>query len=383
MNKNRKYTVLIGSKRFFDEQLNQLLPNLKVSDSNSFPQMVRKHDEFSKRVIISTDEKQKNIPFDRTDLLIIKNSDYHSIVSTAHDRLSSLIEELTTDNAEVFIHNPTKNLKDYLNIQNSQNKIIFEEFIEEYEIERDSIFFNKKIQEISQVIVGQEKAIFEIGKSMWYLTRVRRIKPFVIMLYGNSSIGKTEIVREISSNFFNNKVFEKHLSMFKNERSQYYLFGDDPNRASIGFDLLERESNLIFLDEFDKLPDFFHSVFYTLFDNVMFSDSTYQVDISGLLIFLTSNYSNLEEMKEHLGLPIFYRIDKFIQFEDFSTDTIRTIAKREIDTHSNEVLGDINKDILFRRVSQKTKSNGENARTVKNIVQQEVENLLYEEVINQ
>ncbi len=40
------------------------------------------------------------------------------------------------------------------------------------------------------------------------------------------------------------KYMEKHLSMFKYNNYSDYFFGDAPNRRSIGFDLLERESNL-------------------------------------------------------------------------------------------------------------------------------------------
>ena len=71
---------------------------------------------------------------------------------------------------------------------------------------------------ISGNIIGQEQALKEITKSMWYLTKVERKKPYVVMLYGNSSLGKTEIVREIAEKFYAGKFFEKHLSMFKNPK---------------------------------------------------------------------------------------------------------------------------------------------------------------------
>lgn len=113
------------------------------------------------------------------------------------------------------------------------------------------------------------------------------------MLYGNSSLGKTELVREIAEKFFGGKYLEKHLSMFKNNNYSEYFFGDAPNRRSLGYDLLERESNLIFFDELDKCPEHFFSAFYTLFDNVQFKDATYDVDVSGTVIILTSNYHTI------------------------------------------------------------------------------------------
>jgi hypothetical protein len=51
-----------------------------------------------------------------------------------------------------------------------------------------------------------------MSKSLWYLTKINRNKPYVVMLYGDSSLGKSEIVREIAKHFFDGKFVEKHLS---------------------------------------------------------------------------------------------------------------------------------------------------------------------------
>ena len=229
---------------------------------------------------------------------------------------------------------------------------------------------------------GQDRAIIEISKSLWYLISVQRKKPYVIMLYGNSSLGKTELVREIAKHFFEGKVLEKHLSMFKNNNYSDYFFGEEPNRRSLGFDLLERTSNLIFLDELDKCPEFFYSAFYTLFDNVEFKDATYDVDISGTIIILTSNYLSEDEMKQHLGMPIFYRIDKMIKFEDFSPQTIYEITMKEIEARKEEYGDMISPERIYEIVSKEISTKNENARTIKFKVQQVIENLLFKEVEN-
>ena len=380
MNDIRNYTIIIGSKAYFSNQIVSILSGVTLELKNDFMYMVRKHDEHGRRVSVSGISPEIADNFEKTEILIVRNDDYHGIVETAHDRLGALIEDLTTEVAQILIHNPTITLEDYLRKLKSQGEIELNYKWEKYEMLRDSQHFVNNINSIFENIIGQEEAVNAISKSIWYLTHTNRKKPFVVMLYGNSSIGKTEMVREIATQFFNGKVFEKHLSMFKNNTNAHYLFGDNPNRTSIGFELLERESNLIFLDEFDKLPDYFYSIFYTLFDNTIFSDTTYRVDISGLLIFLTSNYTNKDEMKKHLGLPIFYRIDKFIHFNDFTVETVYKIANKEIARHVNESNGQIDADNLYSRVSCKLHAKGENARTIKYVVQQEVEDLLFEEV---
>lgn len=215
---------------------------------------------------------------------------------------------------------------------------------------------------------------------MWYLTKTNREKPYVIMLYGNSSLGKTQLVREIANRFYDNEFFEKHLSMFKNESYADYFFGEKPNRTTLGYELLERNSNLIFLDEFDKCPNYFYSAFYTLFDNKIFSDKTYEVDITGALIVLTSNYQDEEQIKKELGLPIYFRIDKFIKFNDFNLDNIYQITMNEINERKFEYDAYITPEDVYANVSHMINATGENARTIKYKVQMIIEDLLFSSI---
>lgn len=369
MDYKRKYHIIIGSKAFFDRSL----PSFSKDDEvYTFLELVK----------LSDAAKQGHNTFNEyADKLIVKNNNYHGIVETAHDRLGSLIEDLTTDDAEIYIHNPPRVLKDCLEDQYSRSLIELDVKSEKYGIKRDSELFVHNIANISSILFGQQNAIAEISKSLWYLTTVKRKKPYVIMLYGNSGLGKTELVKEIKKNFFGNKCLEKHLSMFKNNNYSEYFFGDAPNRKSLGFDLLERESNLIFFDELDKCPEHFYSAFYTLFDNSLFKDATYDVDVSGIVIILTSNYQTEDEMKKQLGLPIFYRIDKMIHFNDFGCDTIYAIVKKEIESRKMEYEDKLTSEMVYAIVSPLVSATGENARTIKYKVQQVIEELLFQEVL--
>lgn len=373
----REYKIVIGSKAFFDHHI-RLLDEHLTQEYTDY-----QIESFSELVRLSDERKQRGHPFnddDKAMFLIVKNDHYHGIVETAHDRLGALIEELTTEDAIIYVHNPPTTLKAYLDGLYSRSEIKLTYEYERYDVKREPDKFSDNMAQIGESIFGQGEAIVEISKSMWYMTTVNRKKPYVIMLYGGSSLGKSELVREISKKFFDGKFVEKHLSMFKNEIYSYYFFGDKPNRKSLGFDLLERESNLVFLDELDKCPEFFYSAFYTLFDNTVFSDATYELDISGLLIVLTSNYKNEKEMKERLGLPIFYRIDKFIHFNDFNEKTIFDITMNEIEVHVRECEGRFTAEQVYQAVCPKIQTSGENARTIKNKVQETIENMLFKEV---
>ena len=364
----RSYHIIIGSKVFFNDVIN----GLQLKDARSFLELVRLDDSIRK-----TEQYQKGGMSITTSCMILRNDDYHGIVETAHDRLGEIIKSLSTDNAEIFIHNPPSMLKEQLERQKERGEITLLVKKEKYEIKRDPNSFQENISSIESRIFGQHNAVLEISKSIWYLTNVNRKKPYVIMLYGKSSLGKTELVREIAKNFFSSKHMEKHLSMFHNADYAGYLFGAEPNRSSIGYDLLERESNLVFLDELDKCSNVFYSAFYTLFDNEVFKDKTYDVDISGLLIILTSNYDTLPEMKKELGMPIFYRIDKFIHFEDFSTETTYQLVMNELNLRKSEYEAFFTKGELYDMISSRINATGENARTIKNKIQEAIEELMF------
>ena len=371
----RIYKIVIGSSSYFDKALDEAYSIIDEKNGKipSFLELIR---------IFDAQKQSDNTDTVKTPLLFIRNNDYNGIVNAAHDRLGPLIEDITHDKALILIHNPPRVLYEYLQDKKARNLITLEEDREEYSIQKEPEKFKENILRISDAIVGQDRAIIEISKSLWYLISVQRKKPYVIMRYGTSSLGKTEIVREIAKHFFEGKVLEKHLSMFKNNNYSDYFFGEEPNRRSLGFDLLERTSNLIFLDELDKCPEFFYSAFYTLFDNVEFKDATYDVDISGTIIILTSNYLSEDEMKQHLGMPIFYRIDKMIKFEDFSPQTIYEITMKEIEARKEEYGDMISPERIYEIVSKEISTKNENARTIKFKVQQVIENLLFKEVEN-
>lgn len=95
MEDKRKYHVIIGSKAFFDAQLPAFS---KYDDVDTFLELVK----------LSDAANQNQYTFDQfANKLIIKNNNYNGIVEAAHDRLGPLIEDLTTDTAEIYIHNPS------------------------------------------------------------------------------------------------------------------------------------------------------------------------------------------------------------------------------------------------------------------------------------
>jgi len=364
---SRSFYIIKGSKEFFHRFIEDR------NEENSFLALVKESDA----ILIDGQERQTG---PKNELLIIKNDYYHAITEQAHDRLGNLIEEFTTEDAEIYVHNPTKTLMEYIKASKNIGACSYVINEEEYLIDSEVEHFAASIDSIEDNIIGQHEAVMEVAKSMWYLLHTKRKKPYVIMLYGKSSLGKTELVREIARQFYKGHFLEKHLSMFKNENYLDYFFGEKPNRKTLGYDLLERESNLVFLDEIDKCPDYFYSAFYTLFDNEVFQDASYEVDISRMLIIITSNYNNEEEMKKFLGMPVFYRIDKLIHFKEFDATTVYRIATDEINRIIDETQIDVEFDEVYKIVSREIMLSGENARTIKGKIQKVIENMIFNNV---
>ena len=190
MSNNRKYIVIIGSKTYFRSQLESEIPTWKDDDNvATFLDLVKESDE----------RKNQGISFENhADILIVYNDNYSGITEQAHDRIGVLIDELSNDDSTIYIHNPPTRLKEYL-VYVEENEYCEIKYLSEiYTIDMNEVDFVENMYAISRNILGQEQALKEITKSMWYLTKVERKKPYVIMLYGNSSLGKTEIVKEIS-----------------------------------------------------------------------------------------------------------------------------------------------------------------------------------------
>ena len=95
---------------------------------------------------------------------------------------------------------------------------------------------------------------------------------------------------------------------------------------------------------------------------------------------MTSNFHSEEEIRKQLGNPIFHRIDKCVHFDDFDCDSINRIAKNEIKSRKDEYNGRLTFDEIYNQVSPLVFTKGENARTIKQKVQQVIESMLYREI---
>lgn len=85
----RNYFLIIGSTSYFDDYLSKI-----DVEKDSFIELVRQDD---------TQRKGGVITWDPSPNLVVRNSDYHGLVASAHDRLGELIKEFTTEDAYIYL----------------------------------------------------------------------------------------------------------------------------------------------------------------------------------------------------------------------------------------------------------------------------------------
>lgn len=90
---------------------------------------------------------------------------------------------------------------------------------------------------------------------------------------------------------------------------------------------MARESNVILIDEFDKVNPVFYNAFYELFDEGRYVDTNYDVNLGQVVFLLTCNFGSEDEIKKALGPAMFSRIGCCIEYKELSVEQKETIIQ--------------------------------------------------------
>lgn len=259
--------------------------------------------------------------------LVVHADDYASVYEHV---IQNFITIVTTnhDVDTTFLHNPPQRVLDSLQVSFPDNiEYVYTDY---KEINRDVL---KEIwKRLSTDIVGQEKAKKSIVSNLFRLTNLSYNKPVVIMFLGDSGIGKTETAKAIS-NVLGGNLLRVQFSMMQTAEGYNYVFGAEHSKSSFAKDLMSRESNVVLIDEFDKVNPNYYNAFYQMFDEGVYIDTNYKVDLSRCIIICTSNFMSEADVIKSMGMPIFSRFDDFIHFEYLSVDEKETILDRIYTTY--------------------------------------------------
>lgn len=278
-----------------------------------------------------TDELKQQIYVDKTppkreptevDNIISYSDEYASLNEHVILNFNGLLSEFAVKN--IFLHNPPKVIAEQIKRRYPDLKI---EKYKYKQLSKDDLY--SIISNFDDRIIGQIKAKQSLLRTLVQITNPNNKKPLVVLFYGPTGVGKSETAKYLAKEM-GGTLFNQQFSMFQNNDYATYLFGGKHNQNSFAKEILERETNVLLLDEFDKANSVFHSAFYQLFDEGKFEDKNYNVDVGNAIIICTSNYQSEEEIRKKLGEPIFSRFEACIPYEKISPHDAKKIIKIHI-----------------------------------------------------
>lgn len=309
-------TIYFGPKVAFEK----IIPN-NSKKIHGLMELIRQSDK--KRNIIYLNEiKENKEKKEKIEVLVGKSEEYSMIKEEALNDFVTILEEYKIE--DMYFQNPPKLIFEMLK-KSYKKKEIKIEYFEFKDIDEKIILeINSKFD---TKIIGQNNVKEKLLINLYSNIKKLKTKPLILMFYGPSGVGKTETAKYLSE-ILGEKLFRKQFSMYQNNSFFDYVFGEKHGISSLARDLLNRESNVILFDEFDKAESTFYSAFYQLFDEGILIDKNYEVKLKNSIIICTSNYRNPLDIKKKLGEAIYSRFDDFIEFKTINYNDMANIAKQ-------------------------------------------------------
>lgn len=366
MGSDTKVTVYYGPLAWFEKQLGK-------GSRRYLLDAVNERDEARRRIRHTVDGQEsteEEPPAPRPDRLIAMSSDYASVHEHAITNFVGLVREINPK--QLLLHNPPE-------LIHTQLSRVFKTKVESFTypiVTRDTLIQFR--DGFAEHLVGQQRVRERMLAALYPLTTERRRNPLVLMFYGPSGVGKTETAQFING-LLGGKLLRKQFSMFHSDKFASYVFGGTHSESSFARDLLDRSSGVILIDEFDKANSVFHSAFYEVFDEGVFEDKNYRVQLGPALIICTSNYGSEDEIRQALGDALYSRFDALIPFEPLSPDEIKQVVDRLVDGRFEALSPDeraaLNRDEIKSLLHARASSTG-NVRKLGKLVDEVISLLL-------
>lgn len=354
-------TIYFGPKVAFEK----VIPN-NSKKIHGLMELIRQSDK--KRNIIYLNEiKEDKEKKEKIEVLVGKSEEYSMIKEEALNDFVTILEEYKIK--DMYFQNPPKLIFEMLK-KSYKKKEIKIEYFEFKDIDEKIILeINSKFD---TKIIGQNNVKEKLLINLYSNIKKLKTKPLILMFYGPSGVGKTETAKYLSE-ILGEKLFRKQFSMYQNNSFSDYVFGESHTASSLARDLLERKSNVILFDEFDKTANIFYSAFYQMFDEGIFVDKNYTVNLKNSIIICTSNFNDLNDIRKTLGEPIYNRFNDFIQYNELSKDIVEKLISikflkiyEDLNENDKKNLEDYKDELL--NITLNTSSSIKNVREIDRII---------------
>ena len=318
-----KVVVFTGSKKDFEIFLEKQIP--EDSETIPFMELIQHYNARLRPNESGVRENalRANIEVDNC---VVRADDYGSVMPHVLSNFANIVN-LNYDMGTLYIQNPPRRVLESL-------KAGLDGDIEYYgsqypELDRDAL--TKIYKALNSDVYGQDECKKQILSGMYRLTTGATNKPVVLMLYGPSGVGKTESAKSISKSL-GGELLRIQFSMMQTSEAYDYVFGAEHSKSSFARDMMGRESNVILIDEFDKVNPALYNAFYELFDEGKYVDTNYSVELGQAIFLLTCNFSNENEIKKALGPAMFSRIGCCVEYADLTVEQKQKIVNNWYDS---------------------------------------------------
>ena len=318
-----KVVVFTGSKKDFEIFLEKQIP--EDSETIPFMELIQHYNARLRPNESGVRENalRANIEVDNC---VVRADDYGSVMPHVLSNFANIVN-LNYDMGTLYIQNPPRRVLESL-------KAGLDGDIEYYgsqypELDRGAL--TNIYKALNSDVYGQDECKKQILSGMYRLTTGATNKPVVLMLYGPSGVGKTESAKSISKSL-GGELLRIQFSMMQTSEAYDYVFGAEHSKSSFARDMMGRESNVILIDEFDKVNPALYNAFYELFDEGKYVDTNYSVELGQAIFLLTCNFSNENEIKKALGPAMFSRIGCCVEYADLTVEQKQKIVNNWYDS---------------------------------------------------
>lgn len=365
-----KVVVFIGSRKDFENEINKRIT--EDEDTIPFMELIQHYNARLRPNESGVRESALNQNIE-VDNCIVRTEDYSSVLEHVLGNFVNIVT-LNHDIGTIYVQNPPKRvLRSLVSVYGDDIEYLGSDYLA---LERSLL---KKIhKEIDESILGQELCKKQLISGLYKLISSAADKPAVLMLYGPSGVGKTETAKCLSK-ALGGELLRIQFSMMQTNEAYNYIFGAEHSKGSFAKDLMSRETNVILIDEFDKVNPIFYNAFYELFDEGKYVDSNYEVELKNAIFLCTCNFRSEEEIKKVLGPAMYSRIGCCIEYKDLTKEQKCIIIEKYYNKIISQLKDDEKEAISTTDILEWFKKNAERYDNIR-ILKTKLENAIYDEL---